>query len=210
MTERTPDYDTRNNSRLINFLLSGIDGGFVKKAPLCSPDDYSTLTTKSAALGQFPLFNRKFSIVNGIISVLCGGVGVYSIVSSIVFDTSLAITIPVGIVSFAFCALFGSTLIFSSGAQHRYVLVELDCSSGGEDHSVLYDCITKQKRRRFGTYTNVKCQVLQSCQDRNPYSEIEKAFEEMPGKLGSPYNPFAYNCKDWADDLFAKISNIEN
>ena len=100
---------------------------------------------------------------------------------------SLAITITVAVIAIlvSFCTgtIFvrirkfpghSRTLItFSARSQHGYVLVELNCNKCNEGHTVLYDCITAQKRRRFGYYTNPKCAIYETSSVEQPYDFIE-------------------------------------
>jgi hypothetical protein len=69
----------------------------------------------------------------------------------------------------SFCTLIN----FSAEAQHRYVLVELNCKKCNEDHTVLYDAITIKKRRRFGCYTKQTCVALQASSAKQSYELIE-------------------------------------
>lgn len=146
---------------------------------------------------------------------------------------SLWIAIPVAVlalpfflITISFC-LFGSKLLYCTPtlclyvlisilhyysipfsekyAHHRYVQVELDCPNCPSGHYVLYDAITKMKRRRIGLYTTHRLEILNVTSAKRPYDFIEETFEEMPNRLGPPI-PGAYDCQDWADELYAKIS----
>ncbi|KAE9546771.1 hypothetical protein FO519_010017 [Halicephalobus sp. NKZ332] len=203
-TTRTPDYDPGLNSSIINLLLSGIDGGFEKGSLPCSDADDS-LYSKTITLGQFPLYTSSCRIGIGIASILFGLLGIGAIVAAVLSSLSLFIAVPIAVVSILFFVFTGAIFIGLPNSQHRYVLVELNCKKCNGDHTVLYDAITKMKRRRFGYYTNKTCMTLQVSSTKRTYEFIDEAFEEMPNRLGSPV-PGAYNCKDWADDLYTKIA----
>ena len=81
-TAKTPDYDPRLNSSIINFLLSGIDGGYKKGSVLCSDTDDS-LYSKTITLGQFPLYTEPCRAGVGIISILLGLLGIGAIVAAV-------------------------------------------------------------------------------------------------------------------------------
>ncbi|KAI1709577.1 hypothetical protein Ddc_13828 [Ditylenchus destructor] len=205
-TSKTPDYDPRLNSSFINFLLrSGIDGGYKKGSLLCSSDADEPLYSKTITLGQFPLYTDQSRRCFGVASILLGLLGIGAIVAAVLSALSLYITIPVALISIPFCVLTGAAFIQAPKAQHRYVFVELECKKCNEGHTVLYDAITVMKRRRFGRYTNPFCTTLQVTSAERTHEFIESAFEEMPNHLG-PLLPGAYDCKDWADDLYLKIS----
>ena len=81
-TTRTPDYDPRLNSSIINFLLSGIDGGFQKGSLPCSDADDS-LYSKTITLGQFPLYTNPCRIGTGILSILLGLLGISAVIAGV-------------------------------------------------------------------------------------------------------------------------------
>ena len=81
-TIRTPDYDPRLNSSIINCLLSGIDGEFQKGSLPCSDADDS-LHSKRITLGQFPLYTNPCRISFGILSILLGLLGIGAIVAAV-------------------------------------------------------------------------------------------------------------------------------
>jgi hypothetical protein len=63
--------------------------------------------------------------------------------------------------------------VFSARAQHRYILVELECKKCNGGHTVLYDAITKMKRRRFGYYTKPTCMKIQVSTAKRTYEFID-------------------------------------
>uniref|UniRef100_A0A914DIB9 Uncharacterized protein n=1 Tax=Acrobeloides nanus TaxID=290746 RepID=A0A914DIB9_9BILA len=204
-TAKTPDYDPRSNSSIINFLLSGIDGGYKKGSLICSSDADESPYSKTITLGQFPLYTESVRRGFGVVSILLGLLGIGVIVAAALHQLSLSITIPVAVISILFCILTGAIFIAAPIAQHRYILVELECKKCNGGHTVLYDAITKMKRRRFGCYTKQTCMTLQVSSAERSYEFIDAAFEEMPHRLGPPV-PGAYDCKDWADEFYNKIS----
>jgi hypothetical protein len=78
-TNRTPDYDPRMNSSIINFLLSSLDGGYQKGSLLCSEADES-LYSETITLGQFPLYTESYRRGFGVVSILLGLLGIVAIV----------------------------------------------------------------------------------------------------------------------------------
>ncbi|KAI6212352.1 hypothetical protein M3Y94_00011200 [Aphelenchoides besseyi] len=192
---KTPDYDPQANSSIIRYLLRGLDGGYQRTSRPYSDAEESTIIT----LGQFPLWSESARVKIGISSTLFGLLGIGAVVLGVMSLITLAIVIPVSVISILFSALMAAAFFNHHIAQHRYVLVQFD-----DDHTVLYDAITKMKRRRFGRYTRSTCKSLKVSTTRRSYEFIEAAFEEMPKRLGPPI-PGAYDCQDWADEFYAKI-----
>ncbi|CAJ0959332.1 unnamed protein product, partial [Mesorhabditis belari] len=202
-TTKTPDYDPKRNSNCINFLLRGIDGRFKKEKSLCSLAESSLYSTQ-ITLGEFPLSTDRGRRIAGIVTILLGLIVVAFVILAIFTSIPLWVTIPLAFVSFLFSAFAGLIYFQAPEMQHRYVQIDLNCKNCEDGHKVLYDAITKQKRRRYGVYTNPLCKTLQTTTDKRSYEFIDKAFEDMRSELDM--NPLGYNCKHWADELYMKIA----
>ena len=81
-TTRTPDYDPRLNSPIINRLLSCVDGGFIKGSLPCS-DTNDCILSKKITLAQFPLYTSSSRIGIGVVSILLGLLGIGAIVAAV-------------------------------------------------------------------------------------------------------------------------------
>ncbi|KAI6190626.1 hypothetical protein M3Y97_00139000 [Aphelenchoides bicaudatus] len=190
------------------FFLDTEKGHFKRQRQCrCDEDCQQVLRVK---LAEFPTHNRKLKRFLTQIAVPCSLIGVLCTA----YTTVTKFTAPFSVVTIilSFVGILGG-IGAQLGAEfldkywHRFVQVNYECEVCSYRFAITYDVNEEGKRKRCGSYTMRRRRRLTSTSQLGQKQRSLRNVNELFSKMTETIGALNFSCKDWANELYKKITN---